>query len=167
MLSNEAFEKLIQNHQPDAYKFALSLCKNETDAEDFVQDAFIHAYEHRADYDPARPFVPWLFTIVRHKFLDRVRKEARSPMRKDVSIHGDETAEPMDVVDTRQRTPDEMLDDKVLREAVEQLPERQRLALSYYCEGYTQTQIAELMDTSQQNADRLIKRAIKNVRGTV
>ena len=47
------------------------------DIEDIVQEALISLHAVRATYDPARPFLPWLGAIVRHRMADGARKYAR------------------------------------------------------------------------------------------
>jgi RNA polymerase sigma factor (sigma-70 family) len=41
--------------------------------DDAVQDTLVAIHEKRHTYDPARPFGPWLTTIARYKWIDRVR----------------------------------------------------------------------------------------------
>ena len=45
--------------------------------EDIVQDVLLSLHAVRATYDPARPFVPWLMAIVRHRLADHARHHAR------------------------------------------------------------------------------------------
>ena len=42
--------------------------------EDCVQEALMALHRARHSYDPARKFRPWLFTIVKHKALDMLRR---------------------------------------------------------------------------------------------
>jgi RNA polymerase sigma factor (sigma-70 family) len=41
--------------------------------DDAVQDTLVAIHEKRHTYDPSRPFEPWLTTIARYKWIDRVR----------------------------------------------------------------------------------------------
>ncbi len=47
--------------------------------EDCVQDCLMAIHRARHSYDRRRPFRPWLFTIVRHKAIDALRRDARRP----------------------------------------------------------------------------------------
>jgi RNA polymerase sigma-70 factor (ECF subfamily) len=49
----------------------------EGDVEDIVQDVLLSIHTVRATYDPARPFVPWLSAIVRHRLADAGRRYVR------------------------------------------------------------------------------------------
>jgi RNA polymerase sigma-70 factor (ECF subfamily) len=42
--------------------------------EDCVQECLLATHRARASYDPARRFRPWMFTIVRHKAIDMLRR---------------------------------------------------------------------------------------------
>lgn len=42
--------------------------------EDCVQECLISVHQARHTYDPGRPFRPWLFTIVRHRTIDLLRR---------------------------------------------------------------------------------------------
>jgi RNA polymerase sigma-70 factor (ECF subfamily) len=47
------------------------------DVEDLVQDVMVSLHAVRATYDPARPFKPWLFAIIRNRIADGARAHAR------------------------------------------------------------------------------------------
>ncbi|MDA1184423.1 MAG: sigma factor [Acidobacteria bacterium] len=47
------------------------------DVEDLVQDVLLSLDVARATYDPARPFMPWLMAIVRHRLGDGARRYVR------------------------------------------------------------------------------------------
>src|SRR5690606_23866569 len=47
------------------------------DVEDLVQDVLVSVHAARSTYDAARPFLPWLMAIVRHRLADGARRYAR------------------------------------------------------------------------------------------
>lgn len=47
------------------------------DVEDLVQDILLSLHASRATWDPARPFMPWLATIARHRMADHARRYGR------------------------------------------------------------------------------------------
>lgn len=60
----------------DVYRFALSLSRNEAEAEDIVQETFLRAYRSWHTYQPGSDARRWLFTISRNVFL-RLRERGR------------------------------------------------------------------------------------------
>src|SRR5689334_4166324 len=60
----------------DVYRFALSLTRDESDADDVVQDTFLRAYRSWHTYMPGSDCRRWLFTICRNVFL-RSRERTR------------------------------------------------------------------------------------------
>lgn len=47
------------------------------DVEDLVQDVLLSLHSVRHTYDPERPFLPWLTTILRYRLADAARRRAR------------------------------------------------------------------------------------------
>jgi RNA polymerase sigma-70 factor (ECF subfamily) len=68
----------------DVYRFALSLTRDESDADDIVQDTFLRAYRSWHTYLPGSDCRRWLFTICRNVFL-RSRERARPTIELDSS----------------------------------------------------------------------------------
>src|SRR5436309_11578615 len=60
----------------DVHRFALSLTRDESDADDIVQDTFLRAFRSWHTYLPGSDCRRWLFTICRNVFL-RSRERAR------------------------------------------------------------------------------------------
>jgi RNA polymerase sigma-70 factor (ECF subfamily) len=48
-------------------------------AEDVSQEVFLALLRHGGTYDPARPFIPWLLTLVRNKAIDFFRRSGNKP----------------------------------------------------------------------------------------
>jgi RNA polymerase sigma-70 factor, ECF subfamily len=68
----------------DVYRFALSLTRDESDADDVVQDTFLRAYRSWHTYMPGSDCRRWLFTICRNVFL-RSRERARPTVELDAT----------------------------------------------------------------------------------
>lgn len=52
------------------------------DVEDVVQEVLLSVHAVRATYDPARPFMPWMLAIVRHRLADGARRYWRTAARE-------------------------------------------------------------------------------------
>ncbi|MEW5916805.1 MAG: sigma-70 family RNA polymerase sigma factor [Gemmatimonadota bacterium] len=62
---------------PDVTRYALSLTRNEADADDLVQDTFLRAYRGWDSYTPGTECRGWLFTICRNTFLRSRQRDER------------------------------------------------------------------------------------------
>ncbi len=60
----DEFRYFIRTYKDFAYNLALSVVKNEVDAEDAVQDAFIQAYNSLVSFNRKSKFSSWLYRIV-------------------------------------------------------------------------------------------------------
>src|SRR4051812_40830329 len=69
----EAFGKLVQKHHPLLFHMACRVLKNPVEAEDVVQEGFIEAYRHLAEFKQHSRFSTWMYTIV----LNRIRNILR------------------------------------------------------------------------------------------
>jgi RNA polymerase sigma-70 factor, ECF subfamily len=72
----------------DVYRFALSLTRNESDAEDLVQETYLRAFRSWHTFQPGSDARRWLFTICRNAFL-----RSRERTRREVDLEdGDDEA---------------------------------------------------------------------------
>lgn len=62
---------------PEVSRFALSLTRDETDADDLVQETYLRAYQSWDTYVPGTECRGWLFTICRNTFYRQQRRDQR------------------------------------------------------------------------------------------
>jgi RNA polymerase sigma-70 factor, ECF subfamily len=75
-------------------RFAMSLTRGESDADDLVQETYLRAFRSRHTFQPDGDMRRWLFTICKHAFLrDRERSE-----RDAVALADDPTDETRDAI---------------------------------------------------------------------
>lgn len=79
-----AFEREAIPWIDDVYRFALSLTRDESDADDVVQDTYFRAFRSWHTYMPGSDCRRWLFTICRNVFL-RSRERTRPTVELDSS----------------------------------------------------------------------------------
>ena len=70
----DAFGALVRVHQRRAYAVARAIVPTHEDAEDAVQDGFLHAYRALDRFLPGQPFGAWLHRIVANAALDLTRR---------------------------------------------------------------------------------------------
>ncbi|HET9372805.1 MAG TPA: sigma-70 family RNA polymerase sigma factor [Vicinamibacterales bacterium] len=88
--------------------------------DDVVQETLLTVHLARHTYDPARPFAPWFYAILRSRFVDAARKHKRVATREvGADVLPDRT--PAD-----RAAPDDDIDVARVRASLAALPERQR-----------------------------------------
>src|ERR687893_367791 len=70
----QAFAGLVRLHQRRAYAVARSIVLSHEDAEDAVQEAFLHAFRALDRFRTDQPFGAWLNRIVANAALDVARR---------------------------------------------------------------------------------------------
>ena len=133
------FTTLVNRYMEPAYAVSLSILRQEQDAEDAVQAAFIRSLERIGQLRPGSRFGPWFYRVLRSTCLNLRRREAlRTPSElTDAAAASDDPHRELERTDARERVLD----------ALARLPERQRTAvLMYDLEGYDHAEIAEVLD---------------------
>ena len=73
-----AYEPLVTENQTKVFRLALRILKNETDAEDAAQEAFLKAYTSLADFRGDSRFSVWLYRLTNNICIDMLRKNKRA-----------------------------------------------------------------------------------------
>ena len=138
-----AFGVLAERYAAPARRVARAVLDDPDDADDAAQDALLAALVKLQQYDPRRPFGPWLMRIVANAATDRRR---RRTVRRAEPLDPNATAGgPRPDVRTEQRALAQRL-----REALAELPERRRVAVVLFdVEGYSHAEIAEILGVAE------------------
>jgi RNA polymerase sigma-70 factor (ECF subfamily) len=72
----QLYHELIRPHERSVYLMALTYMKNESDAEDVAQEAFLKAYRNLASFRAEARFSTWLISITLNEARSRLRKQA-------------------------------------------------------------------------------------------
>lgn len=120
-----SYRRLLTAVTPYLRSVAARHHRDRADIEDSVQDILLTVHAVRHTYDPARPFKPWLVAIARRRIIDRLRGQGRRRARETFLAPEHETFAAPET-NTYQAEPDA----RALRDAVAQLPEGQRQAVT-------------------------------------
>jgi len=141
--SREAFAELVRRHQVRAFAIARAVTLSKEDAEDAVQEGFLHAYKALARFRPDQPFGAWIGRIVANAALDIGR---RRKVRDADQLHESVAApfqDPAESDELRRR----------LRTGLASLPERQRAVIVMHdVEGFTHGEIGEMLGMPEGTA---------------
>ncbi|MFI5345313.1 MAG: RNA polymerase sigma factor [Elusimicrobiota bacterium] len=87
MLSSEDLERFVDEYGDHAYSFAFSLCGNESDARELVQDAFVKIFDRAERFDDSQSLESWYMTVLKNLFLDgRRRWERKNGVSLDTPV---------------------------------------------------------------------------------
>lgn len=169
-----AFEEIVRRYQDKAYRLAFSLMKDESDAQDVVQEAFLNMYRKLDTFEGRSKFGSWMYRVVTNAALMRLRAQKR---RGEVSLEEDDTEFREDdyyvatVPEWRVRA-DEAAENRELRdkiiEAVDELPPKyQTVFLLKEVEGLSLKEIAEVLELSVGGVKSRLHRARLHLRATL
>ncbi len=137
--NQEAYGILVERHGGTARRVALSILRDEHDADDAAQDGLVAAWRSLERFDASRPFRPWLMRIV----VNAARDLARRRTVRQTELVSPET--PATGASPEQDTERALLRER-LQGALATLPERQRLVVTLFdAEGFSHAEIADLV----------------------
>jgi RNA polymerase sigma-70 factor (ECF subfamily) len=160
----EALSELYDRYGRLVYSLALYMVSNEGTAEEITQDTFMRVWDKAKTYQPNRARVKtWVVSIARYRAIDELRRrevrpEATSLALEDLplEIAGEYRVEE-DVRDRlkRQRT----------RAAISELPPEQKqvIALAYF-QGFSQSEIAKILNIPLGTVKTRIRLAMVKIR---
>ncbi len=137
-----AFEMLYDRYASTVFGLALRMLGDREVAEDAVQEIFWRVWRRLGSFDRSRAFAPWLFGIAHNYCIDELR---RRKVRPQSVYEDDENPILSEIADEADVGESALLAEqgRLVRSALEQLPEEQRqtLLLAYFG-GLTQQEIA-------------------------
>jgi len=164
----DALRQLIETHQLRVIGTVAKMLGDETDAEDIAQQVFIRVWKSAARYQPTAKFTTWLFKITRNLVFNEMRRRKRHPM---TSLERETEAGEnfIQTPDASATAPDVSLLEgelqEAIREAIEALPETQRMAiiLRRY-EDLSYEEIGEVLELSVPAVKSVLFRARADLR---
>lgn len=152
-----AFGELVRRHQQDALNIAYRFLGNRDRSEDVAQEAFLKILAGAERYRPTAKFRTYLYNVIWHLCVDSYRRKREQPLGADFA-GSDSSPGPSQVVQDREES-------QVLREAMDELPPRQRMALVLkHFEGLSYEEIAEALECTPAAVDSLLIRAKRTLK---
>jgi RNA polymerase sigma-70 factor, ECF subfamily len=74
----ELFELIMRRHNQRLYRAARAILRDDAEAEDVIQDAYVKAYEHLRQFEGRSQFSTWLTRIAVHESLARLHQKAKT-----------------------------------------------------------------------------------------
>jgi RNA polymerase sigma-70 factor (ECF subfamily) len=155
-----AFSQLVEKHKRMAYTLALKLVSLPEDAEEIAQDAFIKAFQSLNDFKGESKFSTWLYKIVYHVSISRLRKKQLETISLDADFRNFDVSE-IDHTLT-QLTIEEQ--NTLVRTAIDRLPPDEKAIITlYYLNDSSVKEITGVTGDSESNVKIKLFRARKRL----
>jgi RNA polymerase sigma-70 factor (ECF subfamily) len=146
------------------------MAHNPAAAEDLAQEVFLRVYRSRSSYEASAKFTTWLYRIATNLGMNYVRdtRHERPENTMNLDVPDEETGQTPDLADRTPNIEENILRRerlKAIREKVEALPERQKMAvLMHKYQQMDYKQIADVLKLSESATKSLLFRAYETLR---
>ena len=169
----QSFELLLHRYRTPLVNFLCRMVRSRAQAEDLAREVFIRVYRARDEYVPNAKFTTWLFRIATNLALNSVRDNRYQ--RMEISLDAPVTVDAEDgeekALDVAEKSPNieqhlvEETRRKMIRHAIEKLPEKQRAAvLLHKYQELDYDEIARILECSDSALKSLLFRAYETLR---
>lgn len=156
-----AFGELVDRYQNFAFTIALRIVKHREEAEEVAQDSFIKAFDSLSGFRGDAKFSSWLYRIVYHKSLDRIKKNKRE---RSFQLIEEITSDDLDGIENGL---DFMLEEErkqVINKCIAELPGQDAAVVElYYFEELPVKEIAEITGLTEDNIKIKLYRSRKKL----
>jgi RNA polymerase sigma-70 factor, ECF subfamily len=156
-----AFRLLVDRHLSLALMIARRMLRDDAEAEDVAQDALLRLWRGAATIDAAGLGAggvrPWLRRVVSNLCIDRIRAGRRTDVTDEVPEQIEPATQIVGLTDAELAAR--------VDQALQRLPERQRLALTlFHYQGLSQVEVGETMGVSDEAVESLLARARRTLK---
>lgn len=153
------FEVLMRRHNERVYRAARAIVRDDSDAEDVMQQAYVNAYAHLPQFKGRARFSTWLVRIAINEALARVRQRGRYDSFDEDLVNRDTVATKNAVGDPERRAVSSELR-AVLESAIDALPDGAReVFMLRDVEGLSTAETATVLDVSDDVVKTRLSRA--------
>lgn len=163
-----AFGEIMQRYQTRVYRLAYRFTGSRDSAAELVQEIFFKVYLAAPRYRPEARFFTWLYRIAANHCLNYKRELKTSPLHQTIEspepyrdLAADHAARgtQLDLLEGQERA-------RAVRQALDRLPERQRMALILLrFEDRSYREIAQTLECSVAAVESLVHRAMEALKG--
>lgn len=155
-----AFSILVKEHHRSLLAYATALTKESHASRDIVQDAFVVAWRNLETFDVTRDFGSWMRGIIRNKWRESLRKNARQVLLDE---------ETLECLEADAKEWDGLLDEggvfAKLEDCLKKLPDTLSEAVkAFYYEGYSGDEAAAALSLQGATLRKRLQRARTGLR---
>jgi RNA polymerase sigma-70 factor, ECF subfamily len=156
-----SFERLYAATRAKLFGVVLRILRRQDLAEEVVQEAYVKIWNSAGQFNPslASP-ITWMVSIARNRAIDVVRKRSEASIEEEPAAMevASDTPDPL----ARREMTEEL---KRILECVGRLdPERQKLVLLAYYNGWSREQLADKFDTPLNTVKTWLRRSMIDIR---
>lgn len=150
------FQYLVDKYKDVMLAAAFRICKNQTAAEDVLQESFLKAYKNLKSFRGDAKFSTWLYKIVVNEALQKQRKQDKhQPEISEGEIEGGDINSSLDSLKIDEQS-------KYIDFAMKKLNSREALVLQlFYLDELSLKEVADIMEVKSEHVKVLLYRARK------
>jgi RNA polymerase sigma-70 factor (ECF subfamily) len=147
---------LFDRHSKNIYSYFYRLTRNRVESEDLTQNVFVKLIRFRSSYKPDHQFLPWVFRIAHHAYIDHCK--CKSKERHQLIIYNRVAS-----AESENENVEDTLD--VFHKAFEKLsPEYRELLILNRYHGLTYKQIGKSLKLNEKAVKQKAFRALEKLR---
>ena len=152
MANNAEFTTEAMQYAQSLYSTALRMTRNQSDAEDLVQETYLKAFRSYGSFETGTNLKAWLFRILTNTFINTYRAKQRRPQESDLGSVEDlflykRLPSLAGLWESAEEQLLELFPAAEVREAIENLPETFLLPMLLNdVEGFSYKEVAEILD---------------------
>ncbi|TIN15416.1 MAG: RNA polymerase sigma factor, partial [Mesorhizobium sp.] len=155
---------IIKMHNQRLYRIARSVVRNDSEAEDIVQEAYVRAFAQLGDFRGESSLATWLSRIVINEALGRLRKRRRT-VAMPQNLQAEIIKFPLNPSDDPERMMAQRQILELVERATDRLPDVYRTVfVARVIEGLSIDETAELLDVRPETVKTRLHRARALVR---
>lgn len=148
----DAARQLVERHLSKIVSLAMRVLGSQDDAEDVAQEVFLRVWTNAQKWQPGKArFETWMYRVALNLCYDKLRRK-REVLVKELPEQMDEAPNPAETLQRSQVA-------QRVDQAVSELPERQRVAITLcHTQGLGNIEAAQIMDVSVEALESLLAR---------
>ena len=164
----DALEALYAKYSASVYSLAMFMLKQEALAEEATQDIFLNIWTKASSYKPDRGEPrAWIMGVAHHRIIDVIRSRRRVQTITEPGAYEKLESLPSSRISTEEEV-ERRIEGEHIRKALAALPPEQRqvIMLAYF-EGYSQSEMARLLDQPLGTVKTRVRLAMKKLRAVL
>jgi RNA polymerase sigma-70 factor, ECF subfamily len=160
------YEIIMRRYNQRLYRVARAILRDDAEAEDVMQDAYVRAYQHLDQFEGRALFSTWLTRIAVHEALARLRSRNRTGQLEQTEDDGEFRMDVLEISPDPEQNASRAELGHLLEEAVLRLPEQYRAVVMLRdIEELSTTETAAALDLTEPNVKVRLHRGRAMARG--